>query len=79
MGTAQVVFAGDRAGDRTIAHDRKWRDRKWRQSRALSRSMFRPSEVFWPEVTKSRDRKRPCAEVCSAHAGFTPRFFFLLE
>jgi hypothetical protein len=48
MGTARATFAGDRAGDRTIAHDRKWRDRKWsqshdrkwRQSRALSGSMF---------------------------------------
>jgi hypothetical protein len=48
MGTAQVVFAEDREEVRTIAHDRKCRDRKrrlshgrkWRHSRALSGSMF---------------------------------------
>jgi hypothetical protein len=33
MGTAQATFEVDRAVDRTIAHDRNWHDRKWRQSR----------------------------------------------
>jgi hypothetical protein len=32
------------------------------------RNLLRPSGAFWPEVTKSRDRKIPCPEVCSAHA-----------
>ena len=30
MGTVQLAFAGDCAGDRTIAHDQKWRHRKSR-------------------------------------------------
>jgi hypothetical protein len=34
-----------------------------------------PSGAFWPEVTKSRDRKWSWPEVCSAHARFSPRFF----
>ena len=49
---------------------RKWRDRKWRQSHALSGNMFCACVTgnsiisflvgpFSPEVTKSRDRKRP--------------------
>jgi hypothetical protein len=42
---------------------------------------IRPSGAFWPEVTKSRDRKRPCPEVSltevgSAHARLFPRVFF---
>ena len=41
MGTAQLVFAGNRAGDRTIAHDQKWRHRKSRDfSPYFSRTFF---------------------------------------
>ena len=39
---------------------------------------IRPSGAFWPEVTQSRNRKRPCPEVCSAHAPIFPVFFFLV-
>ena len=39
---------------------------------------IRPSGAFWPEVTKSRDRKRPWPEVCSALPRLFPAFFFLL-
>jgi hypothetical protein len=44
---------------------------------------IRSSGAFWPEVTKSRDRKRPCPkwpwlEVGSAHARLFPAFFFFL-
>ena len=66
---------------------RKSRDRKWRQSRVRKYVLhmrnrklhnIRPSGAFWPEVTKSRDRKRPCPEVCSSHARLFPAFFFLV-
>jgi hypothetical protein len=33
---------------------------------------------FWPEVTKSRDRKGPWPEVGSAHARIFPCVFFLV-
>jgi hypothetical protein len=50
MGTAQVVFTEDRAEDRTIAHDRKWRqshDRKY-VLRMRNRKLpnIRPSGAF---------------------------------
>ena len=38
---------------------------------------IRPSGAFWPEVTKSRDRKRNCPEVGSAHARLFPRVLYL--
>jgi hypothetical protein len=87
MGTAQLVFAGDR----TIAHDRKWResrDRKWHQSRVLSGSMFCACATGSCAISalvgsfdlkwQSRDWKRPCPEVGSAHARLFPRAFFLV-
>jgi hypothetical protein len=43
---------------------------------------IRPSRAFWPEVTKSRDRKKPCPEVAltgsrfSACPAFSCVFFF---
>jgi hypothetical protein len=55
MGTAQAIFAVDRAVDQ----DRKSRDRKWRQSRVrkyvlrMRNRKLRnicPSGAFWPEV-----------------------------
>jgi hypothetical protein len=78
MGAAQLSFAEDRAEDRTIAHDRKWRDRKWRHMHHI-----RPSMAFWPEVTKLRDRKRPCPEAVLIGSRFCacptfPRAFFLV-
>jgi hypothetical protein len=78
--------------DRKLS-DRKWcqsHDQKWRQSRGLSGRMLCACATvscaisalggFWPEVTKTHDRKRPYpeaalwSEVCSAHARFYPRF-----
>ena len=94
MGTAQLLFAVDGEVDRTIAHDPMWRDRKWRQSRAISGSMFCVCATgscaisdlvgpFWPEVTLSGSgpaRKRSWSEVCSAHDRlFPPRFFPFLS
>ena len=97
MGTDKVVFAVDRAVDRKW-HDRKWYDRKWRQSRDRNDTVrkyvlrmrnrklcnIRPNGAFWPEVTKSRDRKRTCPEVtltgsrfCACPA-FSPCVFFLV-
>jgi hypothetical protein len=96
MGTAQLSFAEDR----TIVHDRKWRDRKWHQShdrkwreshvrkyvlRMRNRKLrhIHPSMAFWPEVTKSRVRKRPCLEAVIIGSRFCacpdfPRAFFLV-
>jgi hypothetical protein len=94
MGTAQLLFAVDRAVDRNIAHDRMWRERKWRQSRALFGSMLcvcatgsyalsAPVGSFRTEVTLSRSgpvRKWSWSEVCSAHDRlFPPRFFSFLS
>jgi hypothetical protein len=69
MGTAQVVFAEDR----TIVHDRKWR-----QSHAISGSMrnrklrhIRPSGAFW--LGEALTGSMFCA--CSA---FSSIFFFLV-
>ena len=90
MGTDKVVFAVDRAVDRKW-HDRKWYDRKWRQSRDRNDTVrkyvlrmrnrklwhIRPNGAFWPEVTKSRDRKRTCPEVTLTGSRFCacPAFF----
>ena len=38
---------------------------------------IRSSGAFCAEATKSRDRKRPCSEVGSAHTRLFPAFFFL--
>jgi hypothetical protein len=68
---------------------RKWRrscDRKWRRSPALSGGMLCACATgsrtisslvgpFSPEATKSRDRKSPYSEVCSAHVRLFPAFF----
>ena len=98
MGTDKVVFAVDRAVDRKW-HDRKWYDRKWRQSRDRNDTVrkyvlrmrnrklchIRPSGAFWPEVTKSRDWKRPYQEVTLtggrffACPAFSRAFFLVVE
>jgi hypothetical protein len=54
MGTDKVVFAGDRAEDRTIAHDRKCRDRSDMTGSDVS-------HVTGSDVSQ-------CPEVCSVHA-----------
>ena len=80
MGADKATFAVDRPVDQ----DRKSRDRMWRQSRdrkyvlrMRNRKLrtIRPSGVFWPEVKKWRDRKKPWPEVCSAHTRLFPAFF----
>ena len=94
MGTDTVTFEGV-LPEVTWPKWRKSCDRKWRQSHdqkwpcpevcnahvQSEVAQYRPSRVFWPEVTKSRDRKRPCPEVvltgsrfCACPA-FSPRFF----
>ena len=48
---------------------------------AFSRGVFltRVALQFWSEVRSDwRHRKRPCPEVCSAHARFSPRFLSLV-
>ena len=60
MDTTQATFAVDRA----VEQDRKSRDRKYllRMHNRKWRNIH-PNVAFWPEVTKSRDRKSPCLEV----------------
>ena len=89
-GTAQAIFAVDRAVDQ----DRKWRrshDRKWRQSCAMSGSMFRacatgsraisalvgPFDRKWQSHVTGRGhvRKWPWPEVGSAHSRLFPALF----
>ena len=89
MGTAQAIFAVVLCGGATgsdVSHVTGRDVNHWNRKYALrmrNRKLLHihPSGVFWPEVTKSRDRKRPCPEAvligsrfCACPA-FPPRFF----
>jgi hypothetical protein len=78
MGTAQLVFAVERCGGATgsgvtgndvtgsdVSHMTGSDHVREYILRIRNRKLYniRPSRAFWPEVTKSRDWKRPCPEV----------------
>ena len=79
MGTDKVAFAVDR----TIAHDRKWRQSRDRKYilRMCNRKLrhIRPSVAFWPEVTVTWPEEALFGSRFCTCPAFSHAFFLVVE